>query len=313
MVDSLLHTPVAFLIFNRPETTAQVFEAIRAARPPKLLIVADGPRQNRPGEAELCAEVRAIASDVDWPCEVLTNYSDVNMGCKARISSGLDWVFSQVEEAIILEDDCLPTESFFGFCEMMLDRYRDNERVMMIAGTNFLLDEAGRENSCYFSNMVSIWGWATWRTSWQKRITDFGVINTTLIAARFNSRTYSKYIVKMLRGAISGSIDTWDVQWFYSVILNNAICVTPLMNQVKNIGYLGTHTSGTSSPFFDMETKNFDLSRLKYPDSLTISSEFDSTAMNNIIKYNRIPRNLFELVLNKIAKTFRIMKSNFSR
>ena len=100
-----LATPVAFLVFNRPDTTEQVFAAIRQAQPETLLLVADGPRPDRPGETELCAKVRSIVAKVDWPCEVLTNYSNVNMGCKRRIFSGLDWVFSQVDEAIILEDD----------------------------------------------------------------------------------------------------------------------------------------------------------------------------------------------------------------
>ena len=112
-----LNTPVAFLIFNRPHTTQRVFAEIAKARPPKLLVVADGPRNDRPGEAELCAQTRAIIDQVDWDCEVLTHYADKNMGCKKRIASGIDWVFTQVEEAIILEDDCLPEASFFQFCE----------------------------------------------------------------------------------------------------------------------------------------------------------------------------------------------------
>ena len=120
-----LNTPVAFLIFNRPDTTQLVFNEIAKARPPKLLVVADGARTNKSGEAELCARTREIINQVDWECEVLTNYSDSNLGCRARVSSGLDWIFKQVPEAIILEDDCLPDPSFFRFCEEMLARYRN--------------------------------------------------------------------------------------------------------------------------------------------------------------------------------------------
>lgn len=298
-------TPVAFLIFNRPDTTARVFEAIRRARPARLLVVADGPRPERPGEARLCAEARAVIDGVDWPCEVLTNYVDTNMGCKRRIFSGLDWVFSLVEEAIILEDDCLPTQSFFGFCAQLLECYRHDEQVMMIAGTNFLLDEVRRDESFYFSNLVSIWGWATWRSSWKKRIVDLDAIHTDIIAARYNNKTFGKYITKMLNGAKAGAIDTWDIQWCYSVIKNKGICVTPVLNQVKNIGYVGTHTSGASSPFFNMKTKDIDLSNMKYPDAFTVCDKLDSIAISNIIKINKIPSNVIELILNKITKSFK--------
>lgn len=116
-----LSTPVAMLVFNRPELTARVFAAIRAARPQQLLIVADGPRNGHPEDVQRCAEIRRIVEQVDWPCRVFRNFSETNLGCKLRVSSGLDWVFSQVEEAIILEDDCLPDYSFFRFCQEMLE------------------------------------------------------------------------------------------------------------------------------------------------------------------------------------------------
>ena len=132
-----LETPVAFLVFNRPETTARVFAEIARARPRQLLVVADGPRTNRPGEDERCAAVRRIVERVDWPCDVRTNYSERNLGCRARVSSGLDWVFEEVEEAIVLEDDCLPHPTFFRYCETLLDRYRHDERVACISGDDF--------------------------------------------------------------------------------------------------------------------------------------------------------------------------------
>jgi hypothetical protein len=133
----MLRTPVAFFIFNRPDTTATVFAAIAKARPSTLLVVADGPRAFRRGEEQLCEAARAIIDRVDWPCRVLTDFSTHNLGCRRRISGGIDWVFSQVEEAIFLEDDCLPDPTFFAFCEEMLGRYRTDSPVMHIGGTNF--------------------------------------------------------------------------------------------------------------------------------------------------------------------------------
>jgi hypothetical protein len=162
-----LRTPVAFIIFNCPETTDRVFEQIAKAKPSKLLVIADGPRENSPGEAERCAAVRSIIDNVDWDCEVLTNYSDVNLGCKRRIASGLDWVFDTVEEAIILEDDCLPDPTFFRFCDELLEKYRDDERITMISGDNFQFDRKKTDSSYYFSRDPHIWRWASWRHVWK--------------------------------------------------------------------------------------------------------------------------------------------------
>lgn len=161
MYDFQLKTPVAFLIFNRPDTTRRVFAEIAKARPPKLLVVADGPRADHPDDVEKCAAVRAIIDGIDWDCKVLTNYSDINLGCKRRVSSGLDWVFDTVEEAIILEDDCLPHPAFFRFCEEMLNKYRDDKRIAMISGDNFQFGRKRTEYSYYFSRYPHIWGWAS--------------------------------------------------------------------------------------------------------------------------------------------------------
>lgn len=144
-----LKTPIAFLIFNRPDTTEKVFCEIAKAKPQKLLVVADGPRSGKAGEAEKCEQARRIISSVDWECEVLTNYSAVNLGCKRRVSSGLDWVFETVEEAIVLEDDCLPSPSFFPFCEELLARYRQDDRIMQVSGSNYI--DTGTEESYLFS------------------------------------------------------------------------------------------------------------------------------------------------------------------
>lgn len=161
MPEFQLTTPVAFIIFNRPDTTEKVFAEIAKAKPPKLLVIGDGPRVSRQGEAEKVAAARSIIQCVDWDCEVQTNFSDVNLGCKRRVSSGIDWVFEQVEEAIILEDDCLPDPTFFRFCEELLARYRHDQRIGMISGDNFQFGSRRNDDSYYFSKYVHIWGWAT--------------------------------------------------------------------------------------------------------------------------------------------------------
>ncbi|MFM6024920.1 MAG: glycosyltransferase family 2 protein, partial [Dolichospermum sp.] len=162
-----LKTPVCFIIFNRPDVTQRVFQKISEAKPPKLLVIADGPRIDKVGEEQKCAATRAIIDQVDWECQVLTNYSDINLGCRKRIYTGLDWVFSQVEEAIILEDDCLPDSSFFRFCEELLEKYRDHPRIMLVCGQNLQFGQQRRNYSYYFSRYSHCWGWATWKSAWQ--------------------------------------------------------------------------------------------------------------------------------------------------
>lgn len=162
-----LHTPIAFIIFNRPALTRRSFAEIRRARPPALYVIADGPRTDRSGEAEQVAAARAIIDEVDWPCAVHRLFADENMGCGKRIASGLDWVFSQVPEAIVLEDDCIPAPSFFPYCDALLERYRDDTRVVHIGGNNFQAGHTRTPYSYFFSKYNHISGWATWRRAWR--------------------------------------------------------------------------------------------------------------------------------------------------
>lgn len=282
-----LKTPVAFLVFNRPDTTAQVFEAVRQARPAMLLVVADGPRPDRPGEAERCAEARAIIEGVDWPCEVLKNYAEANMGCKQRISSGLDWVFSQVEAAIVLEDDCLPHPSFFLFCEKLLEKYRDDERVMMIGGTNFLLETPGLVESYCFSRYFSIWGWATWRRAWQHYDLEMEqwprLRQEHQLKALYSQPFMWRHMTAMIDGGYQKRINTWDIQWSYSCLFNNGLSVVPRVNLISNIGLVGTHTSGDPSnhmlPVAQIETEN-----LRHPAMVCPNHGFDDLIFRKMMK-----------------------------
>ncbi len=244
-----MKTPVAFIIFNRPDTTKRVFEAIRQAKPPKLLVIADGPRADHPGEAEKCAAARAIIEGVDWECEVLTNYSDVNLGCKIRVSSGLDWVFETVEEAIILEDDCLPHSTFFPFCEELLSEYRFNEQIMHIAGTN-LTPIINCESSFLFSRLVPIWGWATWSRSWKYYDIEMKLwseYKLTTDIEYFKSEKLN--VFKVFENHYNNNTtQSWDGRWAFSCTENNGLSIIPKYNLVQNIGFgeNATHTTRKS-------------------------------------------------------------------
>jgi len=248
MPDFKLNTPVALLIFNRPDTTQRVFDAIAQAKPPKLLVVADGPRDNRPGEAEKCAQTRAIIQKVDWECEVITHFATTNMGCKMRVSSGIDWIFEQVEEAIILEDDCLPEHSFFRFCEEMLTRYRDNERVGMVSGGNLQFGRTRGTGSYYFSRYTHIWGWATWRRAWQRYDREMKLWPTFReqgwLEAFFNKPGEQAYWRHSFNAVHDGSLDTWDCQWTFAALINGMLQIVPNVNLISNIGFGpgATHT-----------------------------------------------------------------------
>lgn len=248
--NSGLSTPVGFLVFNRPDATRRVFERIAAVKPSRLLIVADGPRAGRTGEQELCALTRAIVERVDWECQVSTNYADGNMGCKRRVSSGIDWIFQQVESAIILEDDCLPHPSFFPYCEELLERYRDDERVAMISGDNFQHPSRQYEYSYYYSRYVHIWGWASWRRAWRGYDVDLSLWPTARENGALEDVLCDPEAAKAWReifdAVYAGRIDTWDYQWTFACWMQHRLSILPRVNLVSNIGFGAgaTHTTG---------------------------------------------------------------------
>lgn len=287
MSEFTLMTPVVFIIFNRPNVTQRVFEEIRKARPKKLLVIADGPCLDKTGEAERCVEARTIIERVDWDCEVLKNYSNVNLGCGKRVSTGLDWVFNTVEEAIILEDDCLPHPTFFRFCQELLEKYRDDERVLTISGNNFQFGRRRTDCSYYFSRYDHIWGWATWGRMWKyydfnmklwPKVRDnhwlfdiFGSIQVTVEEGKQCLRPYggvenTQYWHDILEDTYAGKIDTWDYQLLFACLLQNGIHVLPNTNLVSNIGFgqQATHTLGVGK-FADMPVYGMDFP-LKHPE-----------------------------------------------
>ncbi len=217
-----------------------------------LLVVADGPRGNHPDEAGKVAAARAVIEMVNWPCEVLKNYSEINLGCKRRISSGLDWVFQTVEEVIILEDDCLPHPTFFRFCEELLEKYRDDERIMHISGDNFQFGHQRGKSSYYFSRYAHVWGWASWRRAWQHydvQMRQWADVESREVLLRdFTSPAERRFWKTKWDEVYLGKIDTWDFQWAFACLLRRSFSIVPNVNLVSNIGFGSdsTHTTGVS-------------------------------------------------------------------
>ena len=245
---------VIFLVFNRPTLTRRVFESIRAARPPQLFVVADGPRVDRVGESEKCAEVRRLIEEgIDWPCELVRDYSDINLGCGKRVATGITNAFRRVEEAIILEDDCLPDPTFFPFCEELLGRYRNEITVALIAGCSFQApSEASDRPSYYFSRYPHCWGWATWRRAWH--FYDFEMRlwrgNRRWMKRMFKTSAERRWWNYNFAGTYSGLIDTWDFQWTLAVFSRGWSGIWPYHNLVCNLGFGpdATHTREVSGP-----------------------------------------------------------------
>jgi hypothetical protein len=284
----MLQTPVALIIFNRPDTTERVFAEIARARPAKLLVVADGARASHPGEDEKCRQTRAVIERVDWPCEVLTNYSDVNLGCQQRPATGIGWVFEQCEEAIILEDDCVPHPSFFRFCEELLEKYRDDERVPMICGSNFLQGRKASSDSYYFSRIGHIWGWATWRRAWQHMDVQISLWpelkETSWLFDIFRDEAAVAYLREIFDRIYGGELkSSWDYQWFFSYWAQNGLAILPAVNLISNIGFgeEATHTKTAIETMAYLPVAEMDFP-LRHPKYMIRDMEDDLFAFRQI-------------------------------
>ncbi len=243
--------PVLLVAFNRPDTTARVFAAIRAARPARFFFACDGARTGKPGEAGRVAQVRAFAAQVDWPCEFRTRFLDENLGCGRGVSSAIDWFLQEAGEGIILEDDCLPTPAFFGYAAAMLERYRHDERIGLISGTN-MAPEVGLPGDHGFSRIITCWGWATWRRTWDRyRLVPDMVRADEPWVGSFGGRSF-RVIEQSFRRVRSGDVHTWDYQLLVQMLRDGQLTVIPRRNLILNIGFGGggTHFVGAGRPWW---------------------------------------------------------------
>ena len=304
MPDFQMKTPVVFTIFRRPDTTEKVFEAIRQAKPPLLFVIADAPREGNKEEAKKCAAAKAIIDRIDWECEVKKNYAEVNLGCAKRISSGLNWVFEQVSEAIILEDDCFPDPSFFRYCEELLEYYRCDRRVMSIAGTNFQFGNQVNDYSYYHSCYHDCWGWATWKRAWQyfdlemKLWSEFS--HSDFLQEKLASAKSAKYWSKYFQLTYEGQKDSWFYRWLFCCWIQSGLAVVPKVNLISNLGFGndGTHTL-SDSPFADMPSSSIEFP-LVHPSFVVRNRRADKQNQKNRFD---IETDLKIRIQNKIKKT----------
>jgi len=287
VVDTQRDTPTLLLIFNRPDLTQQVFEAIRSQRPTRLFVAADGPRPHLPAERARCeAARRRVLDHVDWDCEVQTLLRDENLGCKRAVSSAITWFFDHVEEGIILEDDCLPGPDFFRFCGQMLAHYRDTSQVMQIGGVNFQQGRKRGEASFYFSKYAHIWGWATWRRAWRHYEAEMAGLEDFLSSEAWRKLCpdprESAYWEPILRRVRDGQVDTWDYQWNYTLWKHGGMSALPQVNLVSNLGFRddATHTTQTGARMAHMKIRA--LGRLVFDGAGVIDREADRLTFDTV-------------------------------
>ncbi len=275
-----LRTPVVLIVFNRPDLAGRILERVRAARPPRLLVVCDGPRANRPGDHARVEAVRALfATAIDWDCEVIREYAETNLGCMDRIHTGLNRAFDLFPEAIILEDDCLPDPSFFRFCDEMLERYRDEPRVMNIAGTNLVAGRHRPAADYWFSHHPWTWGWASWRRAWQHNDYELKTWQDRQaeLRASFASRWERQYWLSTFAHARRDlrAADSWDFQWNFSCRTHGGLSVVPRYNLVENLGF-GTDSTHTRADMSRLAVPTRPLSfPLAHPDTMDVDRYAD--------------------------------------
>lgn len=280
-MSDFLETPIIFLIFNRPDTTRRVFEAIRKVKPRHLYVVADGPRsETHPEDIAKCAATRKIIDEVNWECDLKKDYSDTNLGCKDRVHTGITNAFKHYERAIILEDDCLPSEDFFPYCETLLNKYADNPQIMHIGGGNFQNGIQRGTASYYFSKYAHIWGWATWKRAWEHYDPDLKSWPEFEKNASFNSLMSSekeKAFFKMVFDtAHEKRTGTWDFQWMYTLFHENGLSIIPQENMISNIGFGedSTHTAEAESFKSNMAYGKMQFP-LTHPDTIEANKDAD--------------------------------------
>lgn len=283
----MFETPILFIVFNRPDVTRLVFNEIKKIKPKYLFIAADGPRKDKQNEQVLCEETRKIIDLVDWPCELKTLFRKENWGCGKAVSDAITWFFKSVEQGIILEDDCLPDQSFFNYCSDLLEKYKYDERIMHIGGVNFQKGIKRGDGSYYFSAISHVWGWATWRRAWNKYDFDVRALDTFRksgkIHSYFNDKKIAARWIKTFTEMQNHSIDTWDHQWTFAVLNNNGMAIIPEKNLISNIGFGSgaTHTHTADSVHANAVTTSITFP-IQNPKVISVNNEADYFFLKDI-------------------------------
>jgi hypothetical protein len=288
-----VRTPVALFIFNRPDLTSRVFNAIAEAQPTRLFVIADGARPDHPDDQALVQATRAVAQRVDWPCDVELCFAEANLGCGNRFYTGLDWVFRHADRAIILEDDCLPDLTFFRYCDELLGRYREDERVHMVNGFSPFGSRSSSDFSYRFSRCFHIWGWGTWARAW--RHYDYtmrawpALRRTRWLENHLRNRRAAQIARLLFDATYEAPMRQWDFQWAFAGWLRNAVAAVPTINLVENLGHgaTGTHMRDPNHPLAGLSAESM-VFPLRHPPRVDVDEAADRAVWR--LTANRYPR-----------------------
>ena len=298
-----MNVPVLLLLFNRPDFTNQLIEKLRIIKPSKIYINIDGPRKENLNEKILCKKVFDETKKIDWKTEKHINVSDYNKGCRKSVREAIDWVFSKEKQAIILEDDCIPSSAFFDFCTELLIKYNNNNKIKVISGSNFQIKKIG-EADYYFSKYAHCWGWATWERAWNNYDNNMGFWENFKTSQTWKDlheyKLENKYWIKKFDLVKNYKIDSWAYVWLASVWFNKGLTITPNKNLVKNIGFgsTATNTIGFENEIYSREISDEKIGMIKHPENIENNKQADVYVFENHFngKYNFWPWRLFYLI-----------------
>lgn len=298
----MLKQAILFLIFNRFDTSTLVFEKIRQAKPYRLYIASDGPRNEICEEALIVDKIRSyILNSIDWDCKVFTLFRDKNLGCKYAVSSAIDWFFDNEEQGIILEDDCVPDVSFFEFCDQLLEKYKNFENIMQINAYNPV--KIKTDYSYVFSKYGTIWGWASWKRAWKQYDVEMkawqNVKNNPIFNYFYQNEQEKKWRMEVFDKITNNQINTWDYQWAFAKLYHKGISIFPNCNLIENIGFdhFATHTKKKPKRLPGIGKIEFPL---KHPEQISINLDYDKLYLNSII-----PKSGFSKLFNFIKSLIR--------
>jgi len=283
--------PIVLLTYNRPHLTRRVLELVQQIQPVELFVVGDGARESCADDRRLVQQTREIIDNIQWVDHLRVDFAEKNLGCKRRVSSGLDWVFSQVEQAIVLEDDCLPDLSFFGYCAALLDKYRDDRRVMSIAGVNFQKQKARTEYSYYFSKYFQSWGWASWRRAWQHfdlHLEGWPEFQSNGgIASLADSPLEQRFWERIFDQQHAGQTNSWAYAFAFACFHQRGLTAIPNVNLVSNIGFGDTATHTTSVQHSLANVPTFPMAHVCHPNAVFQHQQADEYTFRNAYRAHR--------------------------
>ncbi|WP_300026596.1 nucleotide-diphospho-sugar transferase [uncultured Maribacter sp.] len=306
----MLDTPILFIIFNRKDVALKSLEAIKRSKPKKMYISGDGPRNSVQQDAGKVKNTReAVISAIDWDCEVKTLFQDENLGCGPGVYTAINWFFEHEEQGIILEDDCVASDSFFLFCQTLLKRYKDDERIGLISGYNQVGSIPVNDSYC-FSKYAVCWGWATWRRAWKNMDYDMhwksGKYEDSILSnCGYLGKDYT-YWKRRIKAVETGLVSAWDYQWCYSLAAQNQLGVFSEVNLISNIGYGEDATHSSKSPFMNYDKREELTLPLRHPKYVLPQIEFDklfyeerNTLINTLAWF--FPKSIKDAVKNILA------------